>query len=102
MDENKKQTKQFNEWIRREDSADVYSNMYHLNWSIVDVRIRFGQMVPTETTASGRVSYVIEENAAVTVSWPQAKALRDSLIEAVSRYENTNGEIILPNLKLPE
>lgn len=90
------------EWVRREDSAEIYSNMFFLNWSLVDVRIRFGEMIPIGTSPEGsKVNYVIEENAAVTMSWAQAKALKDSLIDAVTRYENTNGAIDLQKLKLP-
>jgi hypothetical protein len=91
------------EWVRREDSAQIYSNMFFLNWSIVDVRIRFGEMIPIGTSPEGsKVEYVVEENAAVTMSWAQVKALRDSLNDAVTRYENTNGEIDLRKLKLPQ
>jgi hypothetical protein len=86
-------------WVRREDSAEVYSNQYFLDWSITDVRVRFGQMVPNPDT--GTVSYVIEEHAAITLPWPQVKALRDSLNDAVTRYEKANGPMDLPNLKLP-
>lgn len=87
-------------WVRLEDSVETYSNQYFLDWSITDVRVRFGQMVPTQSDP-GTVPYVIEEHAAITLPWPQVKALRDSLNDAVSRYEKANGPLDLPNLKLP-
>lgn len=92
---------QSDKWIRREDSAEVYSNLYFVNWSRTDLRIRFGQMIPTNDTST-KVSFVVEEKAAVTMSWAQAKALRDSLNDAVERFEKTNGVIDLLNLKLPQ
>jgi len=89
------------EWIRRNDFAEVYSNHYFLNWSTSDLRIRFGQMIPVNTDAAAKVNYVVEEKAAVTMSWAQAKALKDTLNDVVTRFEGANGEIDLKNLKLP-
>jgi len=89
-------------WIRPEDSAQVYCNFHFLNWSLVDVRVRFGQLIPTDQSQDGRVGFVVEEQAAVTMSWVQAKALRDSLNDAVQRYEKANGVIEVTKLKLPE
>jgi len=88
-------------WIRREDSAEIYSNLYFINWSRTDVRLRFGQMIPVNEVGTN-VEFVVEEQAAVTIAWAQAKALRDSLSDAVERFEKMNGVIDLANLKLPQ
>jgi hypothetical protein len=89
-------------WVRGDDSAEVYSNQFYLDWSMTDVRIRFGQMIPTDRPEDGKVGFVIEEQAAVTMAWPQLKAFRDAVNNAVERYEKTNGEINLNKLKLPQ
>jgi hypothetical protein len=90
-------------WVRREDSAEVYSNMFFLDWSATDVRVRFGQMIPTTTERENNmVPFIIEENAAVTMTWAQIKALRDGLANAVERYERTNGEIDFSRITLPK
>ena len=56
-------------------------------------------MSPNDLRAFG---FVVEEGASVTMSWPQAKALRNALNDTVERYEKTNGMIDLENLKLPQ
>jgi len=89
-------------WVRRDDSAEVYTNQYYIDWSISDVRIRFGQMIPTDRLENGKVGFVVEEQAAVTMTWAQVKALRDSLNDAVGRYERANGPLEYMKLKLPE
>ncbi|MBV9075378.1 MAG: DUF3467 domain-containing protein [Acidobacteria bacterium] len=79
---------------------EVYSNYVFINWSMTDIRIRFAQLIPVDEVP-GHVSpdvaadRIAQERAAVTVSWLQAKNLRDLLNLAVSRYEAKNGEIKL-------
>jgi hypothetical protein len=89
-------------WIRRPDSAEVYSNQFFIDWTVTDVRVRFGQMTPTDRPENGKVGFAIEERAAISMAWAQTKALRDGLINAVERYEKANGLIDLAALKLPE
>jgi hypothetical protein len=79
-------------WVKSpEPQPEIYSNFFHVSWTLFDVRIQLGQLVPSEPGQSK--SFVVEEQAAVTVAWPQAKNLRDMLIALVENYENTNGEI---------
>jgi hypothetical protein len=73
--------------------CDIYSNLYHLHWTLVDVRIRFGVILPNQEMSPEQATPFIQEVGAVTMSWAQAKALRDSISEAVKRYEEKNGEI---------
>lgn len=90
-------------WVRPGDPKDTYSNQFFVNWSSVDVRIRFGNMIPTSDRAvAGKSPLQVEEQVTVTMAWPQAKALRDSLNDVVQRFENTNGVIDLAKLRLPE
>lgn len=89
-------------WIRRDDSTEIYTNFHFVNWSIVDVRLRFGQLTPTDQNEQGKIGVVAEEQAAVTMSWASAKVLRDSLSDAIQRYEKANGIIEISSLKLPE
>jgi hypothetical protein len=98
------QSQQSGRWVRKPESKEIYSNQFFLNWSSTDARIRFGQMIPTSDiqTTMESVDFIIEENASVTMNWPQLKALRDVLTDAVNKYENTNGPIDIARLKLPK
>ena len=74
---------------------EYYANMVHLMWSLDDVRFRIGQLVesPDASDPGPNFRAVAQESAAVTVSWRNAKLLRDQLIQLVEAYENANGEI---------
>jgi|SRR6266446_3506323 len=86
-------------WIEPEDGiCDVYSNFVHLNWTLYDVRIRFGQIVAHPEQPPEKAVWAINEWAAVTIPWGQAKALRDMLNETIQKYEAINGEITVPTL----
>lgn len=90
-------------WLRRDDSAEVYSNYFFVNWSAVDVRIRFGQLIPVDNVASeDKVAILAEDQASVTMAWPQVKSLYDAIGDALRRYEKANGAIDLTQLRLPE
>ena len=79
-------------WIARRDGQiyDLYANMIHASWTLYDVRLRFGQLIPTQDYTA---DFVIEEQATVTMSWHEAKIARDALNELIARYEKTNGEL---------
>lgn len=86
------------DWVVPEEGVfEVYGNIFHASWSLYDIRIRVGQLVPTSPEEDAR--FVAEERAAVTIAWGQVKNLRDVLIDLVGRYERTNGEI--KQVKLP-
>lgn len=89
------------EWVPSPNGVpEIYTNFVHANWSLYDVRIRLGQLVPDPKSTNPATSkWVSEERAAVTFAWPHAKILRDLLINLVKRYEEVNGEI--KPLKLP-
>jgi hypothetical protein len=88
-------------WIEPEEGiCDVYSNFVHMNWTLFDVRVRFGQIVPHPEQQPESAVWAINEWAAVTMPWGQAKALRDMLMDAIKRYEDTNGEITIPKLPI--
>jgi hypothetical protein len=100
MDEEKKQpeTPVKFEWSKRkEGTPEIYSNYVNASWTLFDVRIVLGQLVPLNS--GGGAEFVVEERAAITVAWPEAKILRDALTDLVARYEKVNGEI--KPLKLP-
>ena len=75
---------------------ETYSNFTHTSWSLYDVRVQFGQLRPELGDSK---AFVVEERAAITVSWAHAKQLLKALGPIIESYEKTNGEI-LP-LKLP-
>ncbi|MGC2698014.1 MAG: DUF3467 domain-containing protein [Candidatus Angelobacter sp.] len=79
--------------IAEEGRPEIYSNIYYLHWSLVDVRIRFGQMVPDSSKSPESSGWYVQEMAAVTVAWAQAKAMAEQLADIVKKYEAVNGEI---------
>ncbi len=86
-------------WFRNPDGMfEGYSNYLHINWTLYDLRIRFGNVIPSPDSQPADSKWIISEDAAVSVPWGQAKVLRDMLIEAVQRYESVNGELKIPNL----
>jgi len=86
-------------WIpAKEGVEEVYANFHHINWTLYDVRIRFGQIIPHPDAPPENAPWAIMEYAAVTVPWGQAKVLRDLLNESINRYEAANGEIAVPKL----
>jgi hypothetical protein len=86
-------------WVKpKEPTPQIYSNYIHVSWTLYDLTVQLGQLVPTEP---GGVSnaFVVDDRGAVTMAWPAVKNLRDTLIVLVDSYEKTNGEI--KPLKLP-
>jgi hypothetical protein len=85
-------------WVKPEEATpEIYANYVHVSWSLFDVRLQLGQLIPTGTDLTSE--FVVEQRGAVTVAWAEAKVLRDMLVNMVERYEKTNGEI--KPLKLP-
>jgi hypothetical protein len=51
---------------------EIYGNFMQPSWTLFDVRIRIGQLVPDDSSAG---NFVAEEHAAVTFSWPAMRRL---------------------------
>jgi hypothetical protein len=86
------------EWIEPEEGVfQAYSNLVHVNWTATDVIFRFAQIVPKRNPLND-ASWAIEESAAVTMAWIQAKHVRAILNDIIQRYENVNGEIKTPTM----
>jgi hypothetical protein len=86
------ETQQF-KWVKCEKGiVELYANMIHPTWTLFDVRLVLGQLMGVRGDPAGK-GFVIEEQGGVTMSWPQAKALRDTLITLIASYEEANGEI---------
>jgi hypothetical protein len=74
----------------------VYSNIVNLDWTLYDVRLRFGELiqVPDDANPSWENQHgVVLETAAVRLPWHQAKLLRNMLDQVVRNYEEVNGEL---------
>jgi hypothetical protein len=80
------------EWVPPRNGVfrDIYANIIHPSWTLFDVRVRLGQLIPA---ADYKADFVIEEQGTVTMSWHEAKILRDALSELIAAYEKTNGEL---------
>jgi hypothetical protein len=79
---------------------EIYANYIDICWGCHDVRLRLGRIVPTDGGygSSKPLRIVVEQTAAVTMAWNEAKLLRDILIDAIERYELANGELQWPKL----
>ena len=78
-------------WIAARNGVinQIYCNYAHPSWTLFDVSLRLGQLIPDDAARS----FVVEERTTVTFSWAQAKFLRELLTRLVSAYEEVNGEI---------
>jgi len=79
-----------------------YANIVNLDWTLYDVRIRFGELmqVPNEADPSWVNQHgVVLEKAAIRIPWHQAKSLAILLASVISNYEEINGK--LKEIKLP-
>ncbi len=70
----------------------IYSNYIDAAWTLFAVTIRFAQIVPLPMEGDA-ARFEAEENARVTLAWPEAKILGNMITDLVSRYERVNGEI---------
>jgi len=85
-------------WIKSDKPVpEIYTNFAHVSWTLFDVRVSLGELVPVAPGQS--TEFVVQERGAVTFAWPEAKILRDTLTALVESYEKTNGEI--KPLKIP-
>jgi len=86
------------EWIEgKEATPELYTNYIHTSWTLYDVSLLLGQLVPAGKELNE--GFRVEKRGVVTMAWPQAKALRDTLTAVVASYEKENGEI--NPIKLP-
>ncbi len=98
--EEEKVVKNVTEFRRHPDGVEeVYTNFIALSWTLFDVRMRLGQVIPTASKVT-ETGFVAEEKYGLTMAWPQAKDLLARLTDAITRYEQANGEI--KPLKLPK
>jgi hypothetical protein len=85
-------------WVKHQETTpELYGNYVHISWTLFDVRFLLGRLIPSGADLSQ--GFVVEQQGAVTVAWPQVKILRDMLTDVVARYEDSNGEI--KPIKLP-
>jgi hypothetical protein len=81
---------------------EAYANVINLDWSLYDVRIRFGELMQVlndEMPSWTNQHAVVLEKAAIRIPWHQAKFLSILLAGIIKNYEEVNGE--LKQLKLP-
>ena len=80
----------------------AYANILNIDWTLYDLRIRFGELVQvprTESSTWDDQRGVILERVMVTIPWHQAKILCSLLMGVIQNYEAINGE--LKQIKLP-
>ena len=82
----------------------AYANVFNLDWSLHDIRIRFGELMQVfdqdRPTWPNQYATVLEK-AAIRMPWYQAKALCNQLTGIIKNYEEINGELKLPKLPAP-
>lgn len=82
----------------REGLQNIYSNHLQALWTPSDVRIRFGELIRITNAEDGPRVFTIEDRAAVTLSWTQAKYLHNVLAKIIDDYEKLNGELKVPEI----
>ena len=90
-------------WVKSPKGiAEIYANSIHITWSLDDIRIRLGQIVDNPETPNPGKDFrgAIEERAAITFTWRNAKLAILDLARAIQNYEKVNGEINL-SVQLP-
>jgi len=81
-------------WIKPEKgTVQMYSNFTNASWTLTDISIAIGRIIPKFNPIDHAQGMEVEEQAAVTMSWASAKGLRDMLTNLVTAYEKANGEI---------
>lgn len=102
-DKTSEESKSGIKWIKSPDGVfDAYANQVHINWSLDDVRLRFAQIGPINDAGPGeKLTPVNVEKAWITISWRNAKLLREHLSKIISNYETVNGEINLSPVLAP-
>jgi hypothetical protein len=79
------------EWVKSPNGVyETYCNSIHPSWTLYDVRLQCGQLVPIRARTG---PFVVEEKVAITMAWPQLKLLHKMLGDLLESYEQTNGEI---------
>lgn len=87
------------EWLRSKDGVvEVYGDYIHLNWTSLNVRIRVTQLIADPRVNPSSAKWVVEERAVCTLPWFTAKILQNLLTGLVTKYEQINGEIKLPQM----
>ena len=97
----KKQTARFPNHVRVEPpggTVEVYTNFVESNWTPYDVRLRFSQVMHPNAELDPDKPIVINQRAAVTMAWAEAKFLRNLLTQLVDGFEKVNGEIKEPKI----
>ncbi len=72
----------------------VYANHVIVSYTGHDVLVNFSQLrrLP-EIKASDMPTSRVEQRAAVTMAWSEAKALRDLLTGVIQLFESANGQV---------
>jgi hypothetical protein len=90
-------------WIRSERGVcEIYANSIHVNWTTYDVRLRFGQLLADPEKSPDVAGWVVDDRAAITLSWNEAKYLRNLLHGLIKDYEAKNGKLVIPQMPAPE
>lgn len=74
--------------------SEFHANYIDLTWTLYDLRICVCSIIPArELGSSSEEMFVAKQDAAVTMSWHQAKHLRNLLSQVIEGYEQKNGEL---------
>lgn len=83
--------KQKFEWVSNPKGLiEIYGNYAHASWTLYDVRMLVGKLRPELGDSS---KFVVEEQAAIYITWPHLKSIVAALQGIIESYESVNGEI---------
>jgi len=82
-------------WKAVPGAPAIYTNYFHLGWTLDDLRITLGALKGVDVSTT---EHYAEEQGSVIMPYRQAKNLRDALTRLLTAYEEKNGEIGTPYL----
>ena len=71
----------------------IYANFVSLGVTSHDMMIWFGKLYRVLDLPDAEPLNRVEQRAAVSLSWSEAKHLRNSLSDVIEKFEKVNGEI---------
>jgi hypothetical protein len=84
-----------------EGAQEFYTNHLQVFWTGVDLTLIFGELLHSSENIAA-ATLAVENRAKVTMPWAVAKLILHNLTDAITRYEEKNGELKLPGqYKLP-
>jgi len=88
-------------WVEpKHGTYNAYANFVNALWTPHDIKLKFGELTKMVESPDSTKTFIIEEQASITLTWSEAKILQGMLSDIIGRFEKLNGEITTP--KIPQ